>query len=296
MNKVITPIIVPDELRDLISKVIDFVGENCDKNHEFEDLLKKKYIGGGAYGEIYGKDDINYIIKVQKLKNEFFQEVIALDELKDTGFVVKMFAAWTCDGLGYIIMEKLNRIDDFYKDGDGHDPAVIGDKLWEDVGKNLNVLSDRGWLHLDVHRGNIMVTNKGEFILIDFGLAVKKTKSGDQTYPHHKYSRDFPNITWDQLKAYQNFQFQINYNGCTLKEKIFGYSRGNCTEDKQKFYDEAIKIWDKEEQKIIQEARKKREEIIRHREEESIRRQIEESKKREQEEEKEEEPPRKKSK
>ncbi len=206
-----------------------------------------------------------------------------------------MFAAWTCKGFGYIVMEKLNRIDDFYKNGDGHDPAAIGDKLWKDVGNNLNVLSDRGWLHLDVHRGNIMVTNKGEFILIDFGLAVKKTKSGDQTYPHHKYSRDFPNITYDQLKIYQNFQFQVNYNGCTMKE-IIGYSRGNCTEDKQKIYDEATKIWGKEEEKIIQENRKRIEKVRKEREEEAIRIQIEEARIHKKREIEEEEPLRKKSK
>ena len=184
-------------------------------------------------------------------------------------------------------MEKLKRINEFYKDGDGHDPAAIGDKLWKDVGNNLNVLSDRGWLHLDVHRGNIMATNKGEFILIDFGLAVKKTKSGDQTYPHHKYSRDFPNITWDQLKIYQNFQFQVNYNAWSEKEMtVTGYSRGNYTEDKKKIYKEATEIWGEEEKKIIQENRKRIEEITRQREEEAIRRQIKEARKRELEEDK----------
>ena len=293
MDKVITPIIdIPDELRDLVLEVTDFVGENCDKNDHWK-FDKKKYITGGAFGEIHGEEGIDYVIKVQKLKNEFFQEVIALHELKDTGFVVKMFAAWTCKGFGYIVMEKLKRINEVYKDGDGHDPVVIGDKLWKDVGNNLNVLSDRGWLHLDVHRGNIMVTNKGKFILIDFGLAVKKTKSGDQTYPHHKYSRDFPNITWDQLKIYQNFQFQVNYNGCSMKE-IIGYCRGNRTEDKEKIYVEATEIWGKEEEKIIQENRKRIEEITRQREEEAIRIQIKEARKRELE--KEDEPIRKKSK
>jgi serine/threonine protein kinase len=263
----VTPIDITDEFTDFESRVTEFVKEDCKQNEAFN-LDKKKYNSEGAYSKVYDVDvkGIIYAIKVQNLiynKNEFFQEVIALHELKDTGFVVKMFAAWTCEGIGYILMEKLHTIDSIFN---GTEFRIIANKLWEDVGNILNVLSKRGWLHLDVHRKNIMATNEAEpkIVLIDFGLAVKKTEDGNQKYPQHKFSKKFPNITWDQLKLYQNYRFQLQFNGWTELTDYFG---GDRTDYKKKIYDEAKEIWEKEEEKI--------EKVRREREEEAIRRQIE---------------------
>jgi serine/threonine protein kinase len=250
----VTPIDITDELTDFASRVTEFVKEDCKQNEAFN-LDKKKYISGGAYSEVYDVDvkGIIYAIKVQNLKynkNEFFQEVIALHELQSTQLVVKMFSAWTCEGIGYILMEKLHTIDSIFN---GTEFRIIANKLWDDVGNILNVLSDKGWLHLDVHRKNIMATNEGKIVLIDFGLAVKKTEDGNQKYPQNRFSKNFPNITWDQLKLYQNYRFQLQFNGCTQLTDYFG---GDCTDYKQKIYDEAKEIWEKEED-IFEEIKRK---------------------------------------
>lgn len=184
------------------------------------------FINRGRQGGIYltSNDGKNYVIKVQVDNNNFFQEVRALQDLQDTNCVVKIFDAWTCKGSGYIVMEKVSPF------GYGNSYGIDDCTLWKEVGKLLNVISEYGWLQLDVCKQNVAMTNEGKIILIDFGFAVKKTKDGNETYPEHKLSINFPNITWDQLKINQDFTYQKYFNPCASDDNT------DCTPNKKKYY------------------------------------------------------------
>ena len=157
---------------------------------------KGKIIGHGSYGAIYIACTIskpkkcNYILKVQKDDYEFHQEVMALDDLKGVDFVVNMYAAWTCNGMGYIVQEKLNECDVTY----------------EQVDDILNKLNDLGWLHTDSHQGNFMCKKDGTVVVIDFGWAVKKGEKGYKFHPWNKYYGQYydPPLTYDELKIMQD--------------------------------------------------------------------------------------------
>jgi serine/threonine protein kinase len=209
------------------------------KDIVFEDYMQNekwkigKFINQGRQGGIYltSNDGKEYVIKVQVANNNFFQEVRALQDLQDTNYVVKIFDTWTYKGSGYIVMEKVNPF------GYGNSYGIDDCTLWKEVGKILNVISKYGWLQVDVHKENVAITNEGKIILIDFGYAVKKTKDGNETYPEHKLSINFPNITWDQLKINQDFTYQKCFNP-------YASDNTECKQDKQKIFQESKEKWE----------------------------------------------------
>ncbi len=74
MDKVITPIIdIPDELRDLVSEVTDFVGENCDKNDYWE-FGKKNILQEVHLGKFMVKKVLIMSLKFKSLRMNFFKK------------------------------------------------------------------------------------------------------------------------------------------------------------------------------------------------------------------------------
>ena len=222
---------IPIEFIHLVSEIKPIPPEDCMQNERWK---IGKFVNQGRQGSIYltTNDKENYVIKVQVANNDFFQEVKALQDLQDTNYVVKMFAAWTCKGSGYIVMEQVSPF------GYGNSYGIDDCTLWKEVGKILNVISEYGWLQVDVRKENVAITNEGKIILIDFGYAVKKTKDGNETYPEHKLSVNFPNITWDQLKINQDFTYQKYFNPCAQSHNT------ECTPDKQKILQESKEKWE----------------------------------------------------
>jgi len=143
--------------------------ENCDQNI----WEKTEYISEGKSGQVYVacvSNDCNYVMKIQKADAVFHNEVIALAELQKTGVVPKIYAAWTCKGKGYIIMEKLKSCS-----------FETWSNSYTHLKHMLNILYNSGWLFVDIHKGNFLCKTKGnkdEIILIDFGWAVKKRSHG----------------------------------------------------------------------------------------------------------------------
>jgi hypothetical protein len=201
---IITPV-GPGIPADFISIV-----EDCTQVNNWQ---VKNEIGSGsaAIVQLACKDDeCIYALKVQEANNEFFQEIEAMQQL--SSFVPKLFAAWTCEGAGFIVMEKLEVC------------KGSRDKLWSPIGKILKGMSKRGWLHVDTHSENVMCTASGKVVLIDLGYAIKRTSEGDeQKYPKHIMSRekfyDVP-LTWKDFKIIQDYNYNTFFNpNRTIEEK-----------------------------------------------------------------------------
>jgi hypothetical protein len=87
-----------------------------------------------------------------------------------------------------------------------------------------------------------MVTDEGKLVLIDFGLAVKKTEIGEkQTYPEHLHSKNYKrDLTWKELKSYQEYKYQNSFNPCADP-----YSKAylDCSDEQEKNFKCANAKW-----------------------------------------------------
>ena len=198
-----------------ISKIIspESIREDCKYIKQWE---KGRLTGSGEVGKTrivkHKKHDYSYVLKSQKRGGEFTSqfrsEIRALLELQGTNLVPKIYDVWTCNTMGYIIMEQLYNCDHI-------DPQ----KLYKKVEKKLELLRQRGWLHVDTHDGNVMCTGTGEPVIIDFGYAVQRKPGGDNaTYPEHPKSQPIDKNGWDVplpwkfLEVMQQVNFHESFN------------------------------------------------------------------------------------
>jgi RIO-like serine/threonine protein kinase len=182
---------IPKSFRDIV--------ENCTQN-DIWTWKETDHIGTGGSGSAYitCKDmDCEYVVKVQQENEKFYTEIEALLSLKDTKVVPKIFAAWTCKKIGYFVMEKLY-------------PCTHNDYfMWKEVGKKLDIIKDQGYLHFDISRLNVMCKKNGEVVLIDFGLAIKRTEQGD----NEGYKTDHAALlTWEELSILQEHSLYDHFN------------------------------------------------------------------------------------
>jgi len=164
---------------------------------------RKDFISRGSYGSVYiackiarkVTDDCDYIMKIQKADMSFYTEVKCISELQNLKFIPHIYAAWTCDGNGFIIMEKLEKCN-----------PQSEPKIYEKLKAYLSEMLEYGWLYVDIHKENFMCRNNGkDIVLIDFGWAAKKGPLGDnQTYPYHPLSVNYGYpVKWDFIKNTQ---------------------------------------------------------------------------------------------
>ena len=191
------------------------IEEDCTLNKKWK---QERKIGQGAQGKVYDTVSLgntNYIIKKSENKLEFKEEVNALEDLQNTKVVPKLYAAWTCKGYGYIVIEKLK------------DCKLSQKELYTQLKNALETIYKHGWLHVDIHPGNIMCSkNDGKIKLIDFGWAVKK--EGDELYPYHPLSKRWGKpVSWSLLKTIQDYNF----------ENHFGINRKDIKDASRKYFD-----------------------------------------------------------
>lgn len=166
--------------------------EDCSQNEDIWKWKETDKIGSGGYGSVYTTCkgmDCDYVVKVQQKNENYYTEIDALLSLQNTNAVPKVFASWTCENFGYFVMEKLYPCE--------HDNKF----MWKEVLKKLDIIKDQGYLHFDIsRRSNVMCNKEGEVILIDFGLAIKRTKQGD----NEGYKTDHAALlTWEELAILQ---------------------------------------------------------------------------------------------
>jgi len=189
------------------------IAEDCSKNERWE---KGEKLGRGLFGYAYetfynGNRDNVYVVKVQKNNKEFKAEVNALMNLRDTGVVPKLYAAWTCQNDGYFVMEKLERC------------SLSKDDMYSEVKNTAEKIYEAGWLHNDIHQDNIMcsiVDGKPKVIIIDFGLAVNvKNYEDDDNYKYYKRRDKNNKFTIDHLKSRQDRLISLEFNPKLSKEQ-----------------------------------------------------------------------------
>ena len=198
-----------------IPYIFSKVAEDCSINKLW---TKDEKLGSGAYGAVYKSckslepTDCDYVLKEQEANYEFYQEVRALSSLQGFVHVPKLYAAWTCNGNGYFIIEKLEKCKDLN---------------YNKIKNILKKLEDKGWLHIDSHRGNFMCRpGTNDIIIIDFGWATTKDDNFALHELHNrgyfnirkededllKSNKEVKNLVWEMMKLIQNYNIARVFN------------------------------------------------------------------------------------
>lgn len=144
-------------------------------------------LGSGVNGAVYlacrekRSEDCDYVVKVQPHNQQAKAELEAYLSLEKERLTPKLHAAWLCNGKMYLVLDRVFECSDLTR---------------SQVKHKLDKLHRLGWLHVDVHKGNVMCDKKGRVVLIDFGWAVHKD---DQPYRRHPTGRK----TFEELKRVQ---------------------------------------------------------------------------------------------
>lgn len=198
--------------------------DDCEINKVWK---TKNELGRGKYGIAYvackAVDDCNYVLKVQKLTHDFYTEVSCLEEFKNTkGIVPKIYAAWSCDNRGYFVIQKLYSCPEYKFTREKKE-------TYKEVDNLLKRFKEKGWLHVDIHPGNVMCDNRGKLVLIDFGWSVKK---GKKSYPDNPLSKILDmSLTFTDLELAQKKN----------KEDYFGYDKKKYLTAKKNWEQRKIK-------------------------------------------------------
>jgi serine/threonine protein kinase len=203
-------------------------------------IQEGKVLGQGATGsvrQICLADGCNYILKTQYADKLFKDEIEALYDLRNWKHAPKLYAAWTCNGLGYFIQEML------------YDCSITPLPNYDTVSKILEELHKKGWAHIDTHSENIMCRKDGTIVLIDFGWAVKGNDNTIVT--NHPLNKIFKvdNIPWKLILAQEDINVADSFGSRTMKEnykkivenqnaeyeKIRQKERRNKRQDKTKY-------------------------------------------------------------
>ena len=180
--------------------------QDCTQNKKWQ---QHKLLGSGKSGNVYvtcKSDDCEYVIKIQKENKDYYTEIEALLSLQHTKAVPIVFAAWTCKKMGYFVIEKLYSCE--------YNQSI----MWEKVGKQLDIIREAGYLHVDIHKNNVMCNKDGKVVIIDFGYAVKRTEQGDkQEYPENPISKSYKlPVTWKYLEVVQKNNHNRYFNPAAI--------------------------------------------------------------------------------
>lgn len=170
-----------------IPPIFKGIAEDCTQDEEWHRDVK---LGTGAFGTTYvacRAGNCDYAMKIQRNGVEFDAEVRALSELQSTGLVPKLYAAWTCRrAAAYIVMEKLAPCGFkwnyagalFHWGNDGSAISGVPMEAFRQIEAGLAKAKAAGWLHLDLHDGNIMCGPDNKILFIDWGLGQKEDGPG----------------------------------------------------------------------------------------------------------------------
>ena len=151
----------------IINDTLDF---DCVKDifNKISREIDLKPAGSGQYGATFMACKLgscDYVLKIQMADDSFRREVYALYDLNGWQYSPTIYDAWTCGGVGFMIIEKMESLK----------TCVIRlskDEIKTQVDTMIKELREKEWFHIDIKAGNIMC-KQGHLSLIDFGMAVK---------------------------------------------------------------------------------------------------------------------------
>ena len=144
------------------------IQKNCDKA---EACYREsgKTLGSGDKGSVRalcGEDTgCSMIIKEQSIDSEYVNEVEIMKHLTQLGYdrAPAILRSFTCRNKGLIIMERT------YPCSKTPSRSEVM-RLCDDLYKRTGIL------HMDNHAGNVMCTEDGKLVLIDFGMSLNRQK------------------------------------------------------------------------------------------------------------------------
>lgn len=145
--------------------------DECECHRQWERLQP---LGRGAYGTTYRVvpatgGEKRFVVKIQPDTPTARRELRAYARLSGkTDVVPRMHAAWICRQQLYIVLDEL---------------VACKRASADDVDAALAALARLGWLHVDVHAGNIMCSERGEVRLVDLGWAVHRDDAPFDDHP-----------------------------------------------------------------------------------------------------------------
>ncbi|MGE0709792.1 MAG: protein kinase [Planctomycetota bacterium] len=157
----------------------------------FDKYVLEAHRGSGAYGVVYDAkrkaDGYGLALKVldrrvnadREMLARYFREVAALAAIENP-HVVGFIDSGFCDGVYYLGMEMVpgeTVWDQVYK-GAGVYSVPEATRLAHEMLQALDAIHQRSLVHRDVKSANIIHTNDGRFVLIDFGLAKANDEQG----------------------------------------------------------------------------------------------------------------------
>jgi len=190
-----------------IQKKFLSIVEDCTNNDKWPRMNK---LGTGSFGSVYKTcyaGECKYALKIQNDNQMFKNEVRALQDLQSIKGIPKLYAAWTCEDMGYLVIDNLDECNLFA----GLFPTKSENKkIYNFITKIFNEMKKLDYLYIDIHDNNIMC-NTNEMVLVDFGYSVKK---GDDynNCPATKLL-DKTNITFNDYEKLQLANLNEQYTG-----------------------------------------------------------------------------------
>ena len=119
---------------------------------------------------------------VNKLKNKFKEEAIALSEFKHPN-IVSVFDVFEENGTAYYVMEYIDgkSVHEILKDKCSLSESVALDYIVQ-IANALDYVHGFNRLHLDVKPGNIVIDKNGKAILIDFGASKQYDEESGENF------------------------------------------------------------------------------------------------------------------
>lgn len=148
--------------QDIIPDHFVNIAEDCSQNTKW--IKSQIRLGKGVAGDTFicDRHGCEFALKVQKTGKIFKREVTALSELQGIRGVPNLYAAWTCNGLGYFVIDLLYPCENIPL----HDQWIILNRILKDI-------HDRDYVHGDPHMDNLLCDREGNVTLIDYGYAQK---------------------------------------------------------------------------------------------------------------------------
>lgn len=219
-------------------------------NFELNTSDKKKRLGSGAFGDVYlathKKDDRLYAIKVME-KAKIIESGATLDIIhREISIhrkithenIVKVYSHYENEEFFYLIMEYINcgSLFSIIKKNKGIDEKKAF-KFFIQACSAVNFLHENSLIHRDLKPENLLINDKDQIKLCDFGWCVDISTGSRVTFCG-TYEYMAPEIVKEMP---YNYEIDVWSLGILLYELTHGYSPFRAEKDDNEDYNEIFK-------------------------------------------------------